>query len=179
MGQIRRAQVGQIRLAKSLAERFSDAAEKVAEYAEYSVAANGGWRSIFRSYDDFQNAPLLRFAVNGFVPEGGIGINAGFVGKGKTLLMLAEEAAMLSGEPLFSEFDVPCQSRRAVYLVPEAALSPFWTRLKMFHLEDFVRSERLPVRTLSFREHVRLGDSRILRAAEGADVFLDTVVRFF
>jgi len=49
-------------------------------------------------------------------------------------------------------------------------------RFRLFGLLPFVGS-KLFLRTLQ-SEHVELTDKRILKAAEGADVFLDTAVRF-
>lgn len=159
-----------------LTKRFSEAGEQI---AGYSALPNGAWRDIFHTYEDFQNAPPLSFAIEGVVQEGGIGIIAGLVGNGKTLALLALVQAMLTGKPLFDFFAVPRRSERVVYLVPESALSPFWARLQMFRLDGFVQSGELLVRTLSAKEQVSLSDSRILQAVEGADVILDTVVRFF
>lgn len=67
-----------------------------------------------------------------------------------------------------------------LYLVPESGLGPFVYRLKLFGLLDHVRDGRLYYRTLSARDGMRvaLDDPRILKAAEGADVFLDTAIRF-
>jgi hypothetical protein len=48
----------------------------------------------------------------------------------------------------------------------------------MFGLEQFVREDRLLIRTIQAREQVELTDPRMLAAVEGADVFLDSVVRF-
>jgi len=45
-------------------------------------------------------------------------------------------------------------------------------------MTEHVRSRRLFVHTLSSNEQVSLTDPRMLKAAEGADVFLDTAVRF-
>jgi hypothetical protein len=62
--------------------------------------------------------------------------------------------------------------------VPESSIGPFWARIKLFRLEEYIRNDRLLVRTLSSPEQVSLKDPRLLKAAEGADVFLDTAVRF-
>jgi hypothetical protein len=58
-------------------------------------------------------------------------------------------------------------------------LEPFGARLRKFGLKEYIDSDQLLVRTLSCSQQVELGDPRILQAAEGADVFLDTVTRFF
>ncbi len=139
-----------------------------------------GWRSIFHSYAEFQNAPPLRFAINNFLQESGVTLIGGLAGHGKTLLMLSMVRALLNRSALFqwSLFGVPRPAHRILYLIPESAIGPFWTRLRLFRLEEHVRTDRLLVRTLSCKETVPLTDPRILQAVEGADVFLDTAVRF-
>jgi hypothetical protein len=56
-------------------------------------------------------------------------------------------------------------------------LGPFVHRLKIFRLLDHVKAGRLFFRTLS-KDRLELNDPRLLKAAEGADVFLDTAIRF-
>ena len=136
------------------------------------------WRSLFHTADEFEMAPPLQFAIEGFTPEQGIGVIGGLAGHGKTLVMLSMAQAMLNGTALFDRFPVTRTSSRVLYLIPECGLGPFWQRLKCFRFEDHVRTDRLLVHTLSAREQVSLDDPRLLRAAEGADVFLDTAVRF-
>src|SRR4029077_16858091 len=67
---------------------------------------------------------------------------------------------------------------RVMYLIPEAGLGPFSSRLKTFHLEEHIRDGRLFYRTLSAEGQLSLTDPRLLEAVKGADVFLDTAIRF-
>jgi hypothetical protein len=138
------------------------------------------WRSIFHTAEEIENAPPLRFAINGFLQEGGVGLIGGLSGHGKTLIMLAMTKALLEARPLFGyeAFSIPGPAQRVLYLVPESSIGPFWARIKLFRLEEYIRNDRLLVRTLSSREPISLKDPRLLKAAEGADVFLDTAVRF-
>ncbi len=138
------------------------------------------WRTVFHTLDEFENAPPLRFAIDGFLQEDGVTLIGGLAGHGKTLIMLAMAKALLEGSPLFAyePFSVLRPAQRILYLIPESSLGPFWSRLQLFRLEKHVRNDRLLVSTLSIREPVSLSDPRILAAAEGADVFLDTAVRF-
>ncbi len=141
------------------------------------------WRSLFHSRQEFATAAPLNFRINNFLQDAGITIIGGLSGHGKTLLMLSMVKALLEGTPLFGYdlFSVPATVKRVVYLVPESALGPFWTRLKLFRLEEFAGNgpnDRLFVQTLTSRQQVTLSDVRLLQAAEGADVFLDTAVRF-
>lgn len=138
------------------------------------------WRSLFHTYEETVNAPPLKFAVEGFLQEAGITFFGGLAGHGKTLIMLNVVKALLEGGKLWNHFRVNGTSKRVLYLVPESGLGPFVYRLKLFGLLDYVKTGRLFYRTLSARDGMRvsLGDPRILKAAEGADVFLDTAIRF-
>jgi DnaB-like helicase N terminal domain/AAA domain/Homeodomain-like domain len=143
-----------------------------------SAAQN--WRGIFHTVEEFENAPPLRFAIEGFLQEAGVTLIGGLAGHGKTLIMLAMAKALLEESPLFGyePFSVPRPAQRVLYLIPESSLGPFWSRIELFRLQAYVRTDRLLVRTLSSPEQVSLDDVRLLKAAEGADVFLDTAVRF-
>lgn len=140
------------------------------------------WRTIFHSYDDFINAPPLTFAISGFLQKDAVTMIAGSSGHGKTLIMLAMTRALLNATALFGHapFSVPVAAERVIYLIPESSIGPFWHRLKLFQLTKHVASQKLIVRTLSHREPLfgGLNDPRLLEAARGAHVFLDTAVRF-
>ena len=161
---------------QELAQQFDRASAALAEYH----AGADDWRDIFHTFDQFQQAPPLQFAISGFLQEAGITLIGGLSGRGKTLVMLSMTRALLEQSPLFQwePFAVPRLAKHVLYLVPESSIGPFWTRRKMFRLEEHVRAGRLFVRTLSAKENVSLSDPRILKASEGADVFLDTAVRF-
>ena len=136
---------------------------------------------IFHSYDDFINAPPLRFAIAGFLQDDGITGIGGPPAHSKTWIMLCIARALLTGEPLFGykHFQVLRPAERAVYLIPEAGLGPFKARLEICGLMDFVKDQRLLVHTLSHPESISLSDARLRRAIDGgADLFLDTAVRF-
>jgi hypothetical protein len=173
---------------QQLQEQLPGAATKEDQLAlldamrELIVRANAtqNWRDIFHTVEEFENAPPLRFAIDGFLQESGVTLIGGLAGHGKTLLMLALAKALLEELPLFGHelFTVPRPAQRVLYLIPESSLGPFWSRLQLFRLQEHVRSDRLLVRTLSSRGQVSLGDPRLLKAVEGADVFLDTAVRF-
>jgi hypothetical protein len=136
------------------------------------------WKALFHSYEEIINVPEARFAIDGFLQEEGITLIGGLVGHGKTLCMLAMVRALLEGGKLFHHFAVNTTSQRVIYLIPEAGLGPFSARLKTFHLEQHVREGRLYCRTLSSQSPLLLTDARLLSAVKGADVFLDTAIRF-
>ncbi len=156
----------------------SIAADAANQFSELRTSTNGDWRALFHSYNDIENIPPVRFAIDGFLQEEGITLIGGLAGHGKTLCMLAMVRALLEGGKLFHHFAVTRQAQRVIYLIPEAGLGPFVARLNTFHLLDYVRDERLLFRTLSASGQLSLSDSRLLRAVEGADVFLDTAIRF-
>jgi DnaB helicase-like protein/AAA domain-containing protein len=159
-----------------LSQRFDSASAALAGF----YGGGDDWRGLFHTFDEFQKAPPLQFAIQGFLQEDGVTLIGGLSGHGKTLVMLAMTRALLEQSPLFQwePFAVPRPAKHILYLVPESSIGPFWTRMKMFRLEEHVRAGRLFVRTLSAKQDVPLTDARILKASEGADVFLDTAVRF-
>jgi hypothetical protein len=136
------------------------------------------WRLLFHSYDEITNAPVPRFAIENFLQEDGITAVGGLSGHGKTLTMLAMARALLEGGKLFHHFPVNKTAERVIYLIPEAALAPFAGRIKMFRLQEHVRAGRLFCRTLSAQGALSLTDPRLLEAVKGADLFLDTAIRF-
>jgi hypothetical protein len=140
-----------------------------------------GWRNLFHSWEETQNAPPLKFAIDNFLQEDGITYLGALPGHGKTLLMLEICRTLLEGGKLFEYdlFPATKRSNRVLYLVPECSIGPFKQRLELFRLIDHVRDERMFYRTLSSQVPIsNLADERILQAAAGADVFLDTAIRF-
>ncbi|MGH9727513.1 MAG: DnaB-like helicase N-terminal domain-containing protein [Candidatus Acidiferrales bacterium] len=136
------------------------------------------WRGIFHTPEDFKSANPLRFAIKDFLQLDSATLIGGLAGHGKTFVMLAIVKALLSGEPLFGYFEVSEMAARVVYLIPESTIAPFGYRLERFGLIPYIESERLLVRTLSMGVTPHLDDPRILAAARGSDVFLDTAIRF-
>lgn len=179
--QDRKFHVLQERLEK--AKTVEDRRGLVSEMQEVLLAPTAddhNWRSIFHTQEEFVNAPVFGFAIDGFLQESGITLIGGLAGHGKTFLMLSMVKALLEESPLFGyePFSVSRPAMRVIYLIPESSIGPFWSRIKLFHLEEYVREDRLLIRTLSAREQVELSDPRMLAAVANADVFLDSVVRF-
>jgi hypothetical protein len=152
--------------------------ERMEKTPLWTPEADVEWRNLFHSYEDIVNAKPATFAIDGFLPADGITMIGALSGHGKTLTMLAMVRALLEGGKLFHHFAVNRQSDRVLYLIPECGLPPFVHRLKLFHLADYVRDGRLFVRTLSAEGKLLLNDPQLLEAAKGADIFLDTAVRF-
>ena len=123
----------------------------------------------------------MKFAIKDFLQEDGITFIGGPAGHGKTLVMLNMVKVLLEGGRLFNydPFEVVSATKRVLYLIPESGLGPFAHRLRLFNLCGHVKDKRLFYRTMSIEEPwEKLTDPRLLRAAEGADVFLDTAIRF-
>jgi hypothetical protein len=135
------------------------------------------WAKLFHTKEELAAAPPITFAIDGFLPERGITMLGGRSGDGKTLVALDMARCLLEGSPLFGHFATH-KAKRVVYLVPESGMAPFAARVKLFHLLEHADS-RFFCRTLDSTEpDAPLLDPAILKACEGADVFLDTAVRF-
>lgn len=159
---------------------MSTMAERKEQARRESEERLANWRDIFHRFSDFENAPQPVFAIKGFLQEGGVTVIGGLAGHSKTFIQLCMAKALMEGSLLFGceLFSVPTPAQRILYLVPECGIGPFWARLKLLGLEQFVKDDRLLIRTLSSPEQVGLTDARMLKASEGAHIFLDSVVRF-
>jgi hypothetical protein len=178
-------EAGQRRRYDHLFERASDVTDtdqKIQLHQQMIETLKGGsgsdYRSLFHSFEEFTNAPQLEFAIEGFLQEGGATIVAGLPGHSKTLAMLAMTRSLLECKPLFGYFKVTRPSKRVLYLIPESTIGPFWSRIQLFHLEEYVRSGHLLIHTLSAKERLQLNDPRLLAMAGESDIFIDTVARF-
>jgi AAA domain len=138
------------------------------------------WQDVFHSYEEFKKAPPISFAIESFLQNQAATVIGGLSGHGKTLVMLSMAKALLCSDDdaMWGHFHVKNIAKRVIYLIPESGLIPFKRRLKLFGLTKYTKQQRLLVRTLSKGPAPSLSDKRILAAAEGAHVFLDTVVRF-
>lgn len=147
---------------------------------ELSALTSTAGVELFHSYEQVTNAPPLRFAIRNFLQCDGATLLAGLSEHFKTFLMLSIVKSLLGprGRKLWDLFEVEEPASRVVYLIPESGLGPFVHRLKLFDLLPHVQSGRLLIRTLALGPAPKLQDPRILAAAKGADVFLDTLVRF-
>ena len=140
------------------------------------------WRSVFHTFEEFERARPLSFAIDGLLQNNGATLFGGLSDHGKTLILLSIVKALLigKGHKLWNLFEVLEDAERVLYLIPESAIEPFKHRLKLFGIYPYLASdnERLLVRTLSKGPTPSLSDPRILSAAKGAYVFIDTAVRF-
>ena len=152
----------------------------VVKYAEeWEEKPPENWRAMFHSYEDFENAPPLSFSIEGFLQHDAITAIAGLSGHGKTFIALSIVRALLFGPgKLWEWFPGRERVERVIYLIPESTITPFKHRLKLMGLYDEILSERLLVRTLSKGQTPDLDDKAILYAVKGANVVVDTAIRF-
>lgn len=137
------------------------------------------WRKMFHSFDDFENAPPLSFAVEGFLQNEAITAIAGLSGHGKTFVALSIIRALLFAPgKLWNLFPVKDRAERVVYLIPESSITPFKHRLQLLGVYSEIANDRLLTRTLSKGPTPALDDKAILYAAREAHVIIDTGVRF-
>lgn len=156
-----------------------EALQAIVKYAEQWREEPINWRLAFHTYEEFENAKPLEFAVSGFLQCDGITAIAGLSGHGKTFVALSLARALLFGPgKLWNWFPVIERAERVIYLIPESTITPFKHRLKLMGLYDEIQSGRLLVRTLSKGATLALDDKALLWAAKGAHVFLDTAIRF-
>src|SRR5882724_2086086 len=135
--------------------------------------------SFFDTFEEFESAPPLSFAVEGFLQNDGITGIAGLSGDGKTWTALSAGRALLFGPGrLWDLFVVPERAEKVIYLIPESTRTAFKHRLKLTGLYDEIRTGRLMVRTLSKGPTPSLTDASLLHQAKGAHIFVDTAVRF-
>jgi hypothetical protein len=137
------------------------------------------WRSLFHTTEYLESLPPIQFAIDGFLIEEGITMLGGLPGHGKTLVAMAMARSLLEGSPLFGIFNVPKPSKRVIYLIPESGPTPWAARMRSFRLMQFNES-RFFSQTFAIRtdEPVTLTHPLMREACKGADVFLDTAVRF-
>jgi DnaB-like helicase N terminal domain/AAA domain len=152
-----------------------DSFEKLA--AQNSVS----WNETTHAPKEYKENTAMQFSIEGFLQDSGATMIGGLSGHGKTLLMLSIAKALLAppGTMLWGQFRVLEPASRVIYLIPESTLGPFAHRLKLFGIyEHALAHERFFSRTLSKGPMIPLDDRRMLAAAKGAHIFLDTAARF-
>jgi hypothetical protein len=136
------------------------------------------WPEIFETREEFENAPPLSFAIEGFLQRDAPTAIAGLSGHGKTFIAFSMTKAMLFGPgKLWGLFQVTERAERVCYYIPEASRGPVYHRIKQFGLQDEI-GKRLFIRTMSKGPTIPLCDPRVLSAAKGAHNIVDTAIRF-
>lgn len=136
------------------------------------------WRELFPTYDELNETPEPELVIEKFVNTGEITVVGALPKHSKTWVMLSMSKAILSGEKWLGRFNTK-KAERVLYLIPEAGMQQVKRRLVLMRLMGYVKEQRLLVAPRRPRLTLKdLTDPRILKASEGADVFLDTAVRF-
>jgi AAA domain/Domain of unknown function (DUF3854) len=130
------------------------------------------------SYEKYMAAKPPEFVIKQFLQSDGITFIGGLSGHGKSFLLLSIVRSLLTGEKLFGHFPVQQPAEKVIYLSPEITLGSFKLRAEAFRLRPFIKTGQLIIRTLSAYPMLLLTDPALLLSARGADIFLDTAVRF-
>ena len=127
----------------------------------------------------------LPWVIESIAHEGESTWFGGLPKAGKTWVMLCILLALLTGFPLFGDDRLKVHTAtRCIYLCPEAGRGSIKKRLKMLgliqHLYDPITNPegRLYLQTLSKGKKIALTDPVLLELAKGADIFIDTAVRY-
>jgi hypothetical protein len=151
--------------------------------AEEAERPKGKTGPAFHSQDDILNAPPIEYVIDGFLQKDQVTLLGGPPAAMKTYTALHVAKALLEGEGtfLFEQFRVSENVNRVIYLTPEASLTTFKSRLEKLRMLDYAlgTDPRFLFSTISAQEPIHdLRDERLLPYINGADVILDTVVRF-
>lgn len=141
---------------------------------------------MFETQTTFEKEEDLQWVINGISHVGESTWFGALPKQSKTWVMLCILLALLTGLPLFGDerFTVPNKATRAIYLIPEAGRGSVKKRLKLLglieHLYDPITNPdgRLFIRTLSAGEKIKLTSPALLEIVRGADIFIDTAVRY-
>jgi hypothetical protein len=157
---------------------------------KYGVAREGGagssgnWQSRFHSKTEALTIPEdVDVVVRGLCNVGSVSMWGALPKHGKSYLFLSLMKALLAGKPWLDHFQVS-KSQRVVYLVPEVGLRGVMKRLRKLgmvdYLYDTVRNPegRFFIQTLSSKDKLKLDDAALLQAVQGADVFVDPIIRY-
>lgn len=143
-------------------------------------------KGMFETQSTFENEPDLPWVINGISHQGESTWYGGLPKQSKTWALLCTAKSLLTQEPLFNDkrFYVPRPAERVIYLCPEASRGSLKKRFKILGLMKFLYDPitnpdgRLFVRTLSSGEKIALTNASLLQLVKGADIFIDTAVRY-
>jgi hypothetical protein len=146
----------------------------------------GSGASLWDTQSEMSNEKELQPVIEHVAHEGESTWIFGYAKHGKTWIWLCVVKALLTGEPLFNvpDLKVPRQSKRVIYLCPEAGRTSLRKRLRVLglieHLYDPITNPhgRLYLRSLSKGAKLKLDDPKLFELAKGADIFIDTAVRY-
>jgi hypothetical protein len=139
------------------------------------IPRGGSGAQLFDSKADFEASGNLEWLVEGLMYQSEVTGWAGLQKNGKSWILMSLMKSLLSGQPWLGKYKV-AQSKKIVYFVPEVGRANIYHRLKKMRLDQFL-DVSLFVRTSSLGIP-DLTDPRVLEECAGADVFLDTLIRF-
>jgi hypothetical protein len=156
------------------------------EDEECITPINGAAVDAWDTLTDVENEKDLSPVIKGIAHEGETTWIGALPKVGKTWVLFCILLALLTGMPLFGDerLTVPNKAKRCIYLCPEAGRGPIKKRLQMLrlveHLYDPITNPdgRLYLRTLSKGQKIPLNDPMLLELIPGADIFIDTAVRY-
>jgi hypothetical protein len=142
--------------------------------------------ALWDTQSEMSNAEELPDVIKHIAHEGESTWIFGYAKHGKTWIMLCIVKSLLTGEPLFNvtDLEVPRKAKRVIYLCPEAGRTSLRRRLKMLglmdHLYDPITNPegRIYLRSLSKGPKLDLDNPTLLELAKGADIFIDTAIRY-
>lgn len=146
--------------------------------------SSGNWQSKFHTKTEALTVPeTVDVVVRGLCNVGNISIWGALPKHGKSYLFLSLMKALLSGKPWLDYFEVS-KSKRVVYLVPEVGLRGVMKRLRKLRMVEYLYDPitnpdgRLFIQTLSSADKLKLDSAALLLAVQGADVFVDPLIRY-
>jgi hypothetical protein len=130
---------------------------------------------LFDTKEDFEKAGDLKWLVEGLMYQQEVTGWAGLQKNGKSWILMSLMKALLSGQHWLGKYAV-AQSAKVVYFVPEVGRSSVYRRMKKLGLDQYL-GQKLFVRSASLGVP-NLENQEVLAECAGADVFLDTLIRF-
>lgn len=156
-------------------------------YYQYGVVVkdDGAANEVFDTKSEVENEQDLPAVIKGISHEGETTWIGALPKVGKTWVLLCVLLALLTGLPLFGDERLQAaKAKRCIYLCPEASRGSLKKRLKMLRLVDHLYDPitnpdgGLYLQTLSKGHKIALTDPLLLELAKGADIFIDTAVRY-
>jgi hypothetical protein len=135
------------------------------------------WRRFFDSKADFERAGDLVWQIEGISYQGEATGNVALQKNGKSWFILSKIKALLSDLPdaRWMGHKV-AKATRVILFIPEVGRASMYRRLKLMKLDQYL-DKTLFVRTSALGVP-DLEDTEVLNACAGADVFMDTLIRF-
>ena len=132
------------------------------------------WRRFFDSRADFEKAGDLIWQIEGLSYQGEVTGNVALQKNGKSWYVMSKMRALLSGRDWMGR--KVAKATRVIYYIPEVGRASVYRRLKAMQLDQYLE-RTLFVRTSALGVPELLNEE-LMEACAGADVFMDTLIRF-